>query len=79
MYKKHYNSTRATRADLSESHCKIHESVIHIHGCVPAIKNVYDKRHTLEQGSGTYGSSGDGIWLPDNFELKKKKSPPATL
>jgi len=32
----------------------------------------------LEQGSGTYGSraiygsSGDGIWLPDNFELKKK-------
>jgi len=32
----------------------------------------------LEQGSGTYGSraiygsSGDGIWLPDNFELKNK-------
>jgi len=31
------------------------------------------------QRSGTYGSSGDGIWLPDNFELKKKKSLPATL
>jgi len=34
----------------------------------------------LQQGSGAiYGSSGDGIWLPDNFELRKQKSPPATL
>jgi len=31
----------------------------------------------LAQGSGTYGSSGDCKWLADNFELKKKKSPPA--
>jgi len=34
--------------------------------------------YAVEQRSGTYGSSGDGIWLPDNVELKKK-SPPATL
>jgi len=32
--------------------------------------------YSLEQGSGTYGSraSGDGIWLPDNFELKKNNN-----
>jgi len=28
--------------------------------------------HVLTQRSGTYGCSGDGIWLPDNFELRKK-------
>jgi len=36
----------------------------------------------LEQGSGTYGSFGDSIWLPDNFELRKKKNlrpPPCTF
>jgi len=33
----------------------------------------------LDQGSGTYGSraiygsSGDSIWIPDNFEFKKIK------
>jgi len=27
----------------------------------------------LEQGSGTYGSSGDGIWLPDNFDRLQQK------
>jgi len=34
------------------------------------------RRDTLDQGSGTYGSSGDGMWLPDNFELRKKNLRP---
>jgi len=41
--------------------------------------NWIDLYYRIDQGSGTYGSSSDGIWLPDNFELRKKKSPPATL
>jgi len=39
-----------------------------------AIQVLWSRSETvrLEQGSGTYGSSGDDIWLADNFELKKK-------
>jgi len=35
-----------------------------------------NKKYAVVQGSGTYGSSGDGIWLPDNFELQKKNLRP---
>jgi len=47
-----------------------------------------DVIQALYQGSGTYGSraiygfSGDGIWLPDNFELEKKikiRPPPCNI
>jgi len=48
-------------------------------------RSIESSQHTavikaLIQGSGTYGSraiygsSGDGIWLKDNFEFKKKIS-----
>jgi len=35
------------------------------------------QRTALATGQCLFSGSGDGIWLPDNFELKKKKSPPA--